>query len=121
MKAIIEITKPGTAFDSALAIARQLDAGKAVQEADYHLSFSSAAQLFSELTPARLAILDELKAAGPLSIYALAKHVSRNYSNVHRDCVKLIKHELIEKDDAGRIFVPWDEVQIRLTLGHQAA
>lgn len=39
--------------------------------------------LFSELTPARLDLLDILRKAGPSTVYALAKAPGRNYSNVH--------------------------------------
>jgi len=121
MKAIIDISKPGDLMEDALKIARDLDAGGAAKECDYHLSFSSAEQLFSELTPARLSLIDLLKSTGPVSIYALAKAANRNYSNVHTDCRKLEEHGLIERDAGDRIFVPWDEVQIRLTLGRRTA
>ena len=76
MKAIIEITKSGEYAGRALALARAVDAGQAVPAADYHLGFENAAQLFAELTPARLALLEALKALkalGPVSIYGLAK------------------------------------------------
>ncbi|WP_203434358.1 hypothetical protein [Nitrosococcus halophilus] len=96
--------------------ARRMDAGERVPEADYYLNFSSAAHLFSELTPARLALLELLKSEGPLTIYALAKCLERNYSNVHGDAQKLLKHELIAKDAEGRLYVPWDEIQIHLSL-----
>ena len=36
-----------------------------------------------------MALLESVKALGPVSIYALAKHTRRNYSNVHRDCAAL--------------------------------
>ncbi len=96
--------------------ARRVDAGERVPEADYYLNFSSAAQLFSELTPARLAVLERLKAQGPLTIYALAKRLDRNYSNVHADVQALLAHDLIAKDEGGRLYVPWEEIQIHLSL-----
>lgn len=121
MKAIIEITKPGEYARQALAVARAVDQGLEAPEMDYRIGFENAAQLFSELTPARLALLESLKVRGPLSIYALAKALERNYSNVHADVQQLLEHHLIEKDEKGRIFVPWDEVQIRLALGEAVA
>ena len=78
----------------------------------------SAAQLFAELTPARIALLESLKALGPVSIYALAKHVHRNYSNVHRDCASLEGHGLVEKDAEDRVFVPRSEVRINVAFGN---
>ena len=102
-------------------IARRVDAGERLPEADYRLSFANAAQLFSELTPARLALLEALKLSGAQSIRALAKHLGRNYSNVHRDVAKLMEHELVAKDAESRVFVPWAEIRITLSLGEVAA
>lgn len=115
-KAIVEIPRRGAYFEQALETARRADAGAALPEANYHLGFATAAQLFGELTPARLALLDALKGLGPVSIYALAKHLGRNYSNVHADTTRLMALDLIEKTAEGAVWVPWDEVQIRVTL-----
>lgn len=80
------------------------------------LYFSTMPQLLSVLTPSRWALLEALKATGPLSIYALAKHIKRNYSNVHTDIGKLLALGLVEKDEKGRIFVPWDEIHAEFGL-----
>ena len=120
MKAIVEIVREGQYFDDAMAVAKRIDAGESVPSADYHLGFTSAPQLFAELTPARLALLETLKAAGPVTVYALAKRAGRNYSNVHGDVGKLLEHRLVSRDEDGKVYVPWDEVQIRMTLGKVA-
>jgi len=73
------------------------------------------------LTPARMALLEALQQTGPTSVHALAKQLGRNDSNVHADVAKLIKHDLIHKDVAGNVLVPWDEIQIRVTLGAEGA
>lgn len=119
-KAIVGISDWSDTRAQLRTLARHMDGGETLPEADYHLNFASAAQLFSELTPARLALLETLKAIGPVSVYALAKKAERNYSNVHSDIQKLLEHELVSRDEAGKVFVPWDEVQIRLTLGRVA-
>ena len=120
-KAIVETSAPGDYFAKALEVARLVDAGEAVPEADYYLGFSSAAQLFGELTAARMALLAALKGLGPVSIHALAKQVGRNYSNVHSDVTKLLDLGLIEKDTPGKIFVPWEEIQVRVSVGKAKA
>ena len=120
MKAIVEVVGEGAYFDDAMVIARHIDAGESVPTADYHLGFTSAPQLFAELTPTRLALLETLKVAGPLTVYALAKQAGRNYSNVHRDVGKLLEHRLVSRDPDNKVYVPWDEVQIRMTLGKVA-
>lgn len=80
------------------------------------LYFANMPALLAVLTPARWAMLEALKACGPVSIYALAKQLQRNYSNVHSDAVKLLALGLIEKNEGGQIFVPWDEIHADFTL-----
>jgi predicted transcriptional regulator len=116
-KAIIGITDWQATQRELRDLARRADAGEALPQADYHLNFASAAQLFSELTPARLAVLETLKRTGAQSIYALAKRLERNYSNVHGDVQKLLEHDLVAKDDAGLVYVPWEAIVIQVQLG----
>ena len=47
---------------------------------------------------------------------ALAKALGRDYKNVHRDVTELLRLGLIEKNEAGRILVPWDEIDAHLDL-----
>jgi predicted transcriptional regulator len=115
-KAIVETSVAGDYFAKALEVARLVDAGEAVPETDYSLGFSSAPHLFGELTAARMALLEALKGLGLVSIHGLAKQVRCNYNNVHSDVSKLLDLGLIEKDAAGKIFVPWDEIQVRVSI-----
>jgi len=108
MKAIVEIAPQWAVFDTAEA---QLAAG---ENADYHLQFESARLLFSHLSGARMELLDRLRRQGACTVYALAKSAKRNYSNVHRDVAALEGLGLIERDEAGAVFVPFDSVEIRL-------
>lgn len=114
--AIIGVAREGHFFAELGDIARKADAGLEMPEADYKLNFASAAQLFSELTPARLALLEAMKQSGAQSIYALAKRLERNYSNVHRDVRRLLDLDLVSKRADGLVYVPWDEVEIHLSL-----
>jgi predicted transcriptional regulator len=113
-RAIIGITDWGRTKAQLLDMAAQIDAGERLPPADYHLNFASAAQLLAELPPRRLDTLRAIKQRGPASIYAIAKALERNYSNVHADVQKLVEHGLVEKDDAGRVFVPWDDVLVKV-------
>jgi len=121
-KAIVEIPRRGEYWERALEVAALVDAGQPVPEADYHLGYSSAAQLFGELTPARLALLEALKVLGPASVAALAGNVGRGETEVQADTLKLSDLGLVEKTAAGLLWVPWEEIQIRVNLcGAQAA
>lgn len=110
MKAIIELGRKGNVF----AVARGQIASP--QEPDYHLSFESARTLFSMLTPARIDLLETLRRMGPCSIYALAKQADRNYSNVHTDVARLVELGLIERAEDETVYVPFEEITIRLPL-----
>lgn len=117
MKAIIEVAKRGSAVRSARA---QLAAARKGRSPDYRLSFESARSLFTELTPARVELLDTLRKVGPCSVYALAKAAERNYSNVHTDVGRLEELGLIERTDQDSVFVPFDSVEILLPLAQVA-
>lgn len=86
------------------------------QESNHHLSFESARTLFSMLTPARIDLLDILRRMKACSVYALAKQADRNYSNVHADIARLIELGLIERVEDETVFVPFEEIDIRLPL-----
>lgn len=119
MKAIIEITSNADMHRHAINAARALAAGK-VEATDYHLGFANAAQVFAELSPERLRTLETLHRNGVQSIYALAKTLERNYSNVHSDVQRLMALGLVERDSGG-VRAPFDELEIHLPLGVQAA
>lgn len=117
MKAIVEVAKRG----AAIRVARQQAAGTTRgQSPDYHLSFESARTLFSELTPARVGLLEALRRVGPCSVYALAKAAERNYSNVHSDVARLEELGLVERTEDGSVFVPFDSVEILVPLAQVA-
>ena len=115
MKAIIELTSWKTSQARALRAAKKADAGKPVK-ADYHLDFDSMNSLFSDITPARMQVIESSKHLGPLSVYALAKAMGRNYSNVHRDVGKLLELELMARDESGKVYVPWKDVVLNVSL-----
>ena len=101
MKAIIEVAKSGSAIRAARQQIKDSEIGKPV---NFRLSFESAKSLFSELTPARLDLLDTLSKIEPCSIYALAKTAERNYSNVHTDVNRLEELEcVVEPGDAAAV------------------
>jgi len=73
--------------------------------------------LMKHLTPARWELLKQLKAAGPLTILALAKQLQRDYKNVHTDVSRLIELELIARTESSLVRVAWDAVRAELRLG----
>jgi predicted transcriptional regulator len=56
-----------------------------------------------------------------LSIYAPAKLLGRNYSNVHADVKRLIELGLAGRDATGRVRVPFDDVAVQVDASLVAA
>ncbi len=80
------------------------------------LSFAGLPLLLKNLTPARWELLERLRAGGPMSIFALARLLERDYKNVHTDVSRLAELNLIEKTAASLVAVPWDTVRAELRL-----
>lgn len=80
------------------------------------LSFADLPLLVRTLTPARWDLLAALKAAGPQTIFALAKRLGRDYKNVHTDVSRLLELHLVEKAPDGQVSVPWEAVRAELRL-----
>jgi predicted transcriptional regulator len=76
MKTIINIAPPSSVFAVTGKQIRKAQTQR--KQTDYHLSFESARTLFSELSPARIDLLESLRRTGPSSVYALAKATQRN-------------------------------------------
>lgn len=113
MKAIIDLAPPGTVFETVSAQLKRAGRGR---QADFHLHFESPRALFSELTPARIELLDTLRRTGACTVRALAIAADRNYSNVHRDIDALEAIGLVRRDESGAVLVPFDSVEIHLKL-----
>jgi predicted transcriptional regulator len=117
MKAIIEVARCGSAIRAARQQIKESEDGKLL---NFRLSFESAKSLFSELTPARLDLLDTLSKTGPCSVYALSITAERNYSDVHTDVNRLEELGLIERTEEGQISVPFEAVEIVMPLAKAA-
>ena len=80
------------------------------------LSFADLPLLMKNISPARWELLQRLKKAGPLTIFALAKLLERDYKNVHTDVSRLLELNLLEKNQEGQVSVPWQAVRAELKL-----
>lgn len=120
-KAIIGIANFKDTANQLLAVAARIDKGERLPTADYQLNFATASQLFNELTPKRLELLDTLKRTGPQTVYRLAKMLGRNYSNVHTSVNSLLALGLIARDENDKVYVPWDDVEIHVSLSGSIA
>jgi predicted transcriptional regulator len=78
------------------------------------LTLDPRPRLPAPLPAAGWALLARRRAAGPCSIYELAKRLARDYKNVHTDVTRLIELGLVERSTDGRVSVPWDIVRAEL-------
>ena len=74
------------------------------------LSFADLPLLLKTLTPARWELLRQLKKLGPVSVFALARHLRRDYKNVHTDVARLIELNLIERAKHSLVQVGWEAI-----------
>jgi predicted transcriptional regulator len=80
------------------------------------LSFADLPLLMKTLTPARWELLKRLAKAGPLTVYALAKLLERDYKNVHTDVARMLELNLLEKNPDGLVGVTWRAIRAELRL-----
>lgn len=123
MTSILHI-KVGEPVEASLGRARA--ALEALQRGDtpdtYHgISFASLPQMLAVFTPKRWELLSYLSEQGPLTVAELARALKRDYKNVHGDVAALSEWLVVERDERGRVLVPWDEIDFRLPLQHKAA
>ncbi len=93
-----------------------LASGRKAPEPLAVLSFAGLTALLSALTPARWELLKKLAKAGPLTVYALAKLLARDYKNVHTDVAALLALGLVQRDEDAKVHVPWEAVRAELRL-----
>ena len=110
----IRIGAAGDALDRFEAAWHRVEEGRAMRPLEV-VSFANLPLLLRTLSPARWALLQDLK-KNPASIYELAKRLQRDYKNVHTDVTQLAALGLIERQADGRVAVPWEllEAQFRL-------
>ncbi|MCZ7564697.1 MAG: hypothetical protein M5U08_13720 [Burkholderiales bacterium] len=76
----------------------------------------SIGELTALLSPKRMELLRFVADHPGLSVRALAQALGRDYKNVHTDVVDLEERHLLERDDAGMVSSPYDEIVIRAPL-----
>lgn len=95
--------------------------GATVVNVPFVLTFSSASQLFSIISPKRWELIEGLQGLGPSTIRGLARALGRDVKRVHEDVSTLMEWGLIEKDETGKVAVPFDEIEADFILKGAAA
>ena len=111
----IEISSPDESMRQFADVWHKAEQGEEV-EPIYSVGFESMAELISTLTPKRWELIERLHKEGPMSIYALAKILQRDYKNVHTDVKALSELEIIQEPEDGKVTIPWDEIEAHFKL-----
>ena len=111
----IRLGAAGDALDRFEAAWHRVQEGRAMRPLEI-LSFSDLPLLIRTLSPARWAMLKDLREKGPCTIYELAKRLQRDYKNVHTDVTQLAALGLVERRDDGRVAVAWDLLRAELRI-----
>jgi predicted transcriptional regulator len=111
----IRLGAAGDALDRFEAAWHRVEEGRAMRQLEV-LSLENLPLMLKTLSPARWTLLQKLSAEGPLSIYELARRLERDYKNVHTDVTQLAALRLIERQEDGKVTVPWDLLRAELRL-----
>lgn len=101
-------------------VMRAAAAGKAVAPY-FGIGFEQVGQMLAIFTPKRWELIAALREVGPMTVAELARHLGRNYKNVHADVQQLIEWMTVDRDEDGRVGVPWSEIVVDLKLPERAA
>lgn len=112
----VTIRSTASVIKEVLNTCRTAEKGLPVPEAERELTFNDAATMLSTLSEKRLELLRFMHDKAPVTIKELSRQLKRNYSNIHEDVQLLIRLGLLETDKDKKVFVPWDELNISLSL-----
>jgi len=110
----IRVGPPADALDRFEAAWNRVAEGRKVPPLRV-LTLADLPAFIKTLTPARWALVEDLRKAGPCSIYELARRLERDYKNVHTDVSQLLKLGMVERNES-RVSVAWDVVRAELRL-----
>jgi predicted transcriptional regulator len=87
--------------------------GKPQQE---RISFASFDLLWKVLAPNRMALVQTLAGAEPVTLREAARRVGRDVRAVHADVHLLLQAGVLRKDESGRIEFPYSAVHVDCML-----
>jgi predicted transcriptional regulator len=80
------------------------------------ISFVSWELFHKILAPNRVAVIQAMTGAGPLSIREVARRVGRDFKGVHTDVTALIANGILERTDDGKVVFPYDNIRVEFDL-----
>jgi predicted transcriptional regulator len=102
--------------DSTESFKRRVKAAFSGKRQQERISFESVELLWKVLAPNRMALVQTLTGAGPVTLREAARRVGRDVRAVHSDVHMLLQAAVLRKDDGGRIEFPYTAVHVDFML-----
>lgn len=102
--------------DSTESFKQRVKAAFSGKRQEQRISFESFELLWRVLAPNRMALVQTLAVAGPVTLREAARRVGRDVRAVHSDVHLLLRAGVLRKDDAGRIEFPYSGVHVDFML-----
>jgi predicted transcriptional regulator len=115
-RGLIQMGAVTITVDSTESFKERVRAAFAGQRQQDRISFESFDLLWKVLAPNRLALVQLLTGAGPLTLREAARRAGRDVRAVHSDVHLLLRAGVLHKDEHGRIEFPYDAVHVDFTL-----
>ncbi|MBI5719365.1 MAG: hypothetical protein HZC37_16980 [Burkholderiales bacterium] len=87
----------------------------------FAVGFAEVGQMLAVFTPKRWELIAKLREIGPVTTAQLARALERDYRNVHADVAALSEWLAVQREEDGRVSVPWAEIIVDMKLPHQLA
>ncbi|MCW5634395.1 MAG: hypothetical protein KIT17_13770 [Rubrivivax sp.] len=87
----------------------------------FAVGFSEVGQMLAVFTPKRWELIAKLRDLGPVTTAQLARMLERDDRNVHADLAALFEWLAVQRDEDGRVSVPWAEIIVDMKLPAQPA
>jgi len=109
----IEVLKPSEALN---AFKNTWNAAKGNKKVTPRIVFGSLRELFSSITEKRMEVIRFIAAHEGLNTRQVSHELARDYKNIHTDVSHLIEIGLLEKDEDGLLYSPYDEIVIHTNI-----
>ncbi|WP_295427007.1 hypothetical protein [uncultured Thiodictyon sp.] len=111
----IEISTPQAAMEAFAQTWERLERGEAVSPVE-SIGFESLSEMLSTLTATRWELIQAVKRRGPTPIADLIDAVEHDGAPGRTDVGALVDLGILEIDERQCVFVPWDEIDLRVPL-----
>jgi predicted transcriptional regulator len=102
--------------DSTESFKQRVKAAFSGKRQEERISFESFELLWKVLAPNRMALVQTLTGAGPVTLREAARRVGRDVRAVHSDVHLLLRAGVLRKDEEGRIEFPYTAVHVDFML-----